>query len=331
MTYDLIILGAGAAGLTASIYSSRYKVKHLVFGEKPGGQIADAHLIENYPGFKSIAGSELTDKFFEHAKGYGVEIIGEAIGQLRKIEGGAETGYEVGTKLGKAYQAKALILAMGARHRSLNIPGEEAFLGRGLSYCATCDAPLYKGKTVAVVGGGDSALTAAILLADYAVRVYLIHRGDAFRGEPVWVEQMRAKSNVVEILGNEIVQIIGKAGGGGQNPKGFGGRSVGAVELKKAYKSDKTLTVDGVFVEVGLIPAASLVNALGVVVTSDGYVQITPDGRTNVDGIFAAGDLCRIPGSLVLRQIVTSAAQGALAAASAYQYLNKQGPNPSWG
>ncbi len=374
MVYDLIILGTGASGLTASIYSSRYKLNHLVFGEKPGGQIVDAHLIENYPGFKSITGAELAEKFFDHAKGYGVEIIGEAIGQIRKVdvsgslEGAtsvSEAGtshaeeliYEVATKSGKSYQAKTLILAMGARHRALNVPGEDVFLGRGVSYCATCDAPLYKGKTVAVVGGGDSALTAALLLAEYAVKVYLIHRGAEYRGEPVWVEKLRAKGNVVEVLGNEIVKIIGKselntlkdatsvseAGtfrekdsnktvGAARPPRTPGAAGVvGAVELKNEFHGNKTITVDGVFVEVGLIPAASLVNALGVTVVPDGSVQITADGRTNVPGIFGAGDLCRIPDTVALRQIITSAAQGALAAASAYQYLHKKGVNPSWG
>ncbi len=241
-----------------------------------------------------------------------------------------ETVYEVATKTGKTYQAKTLILAMGARHRALNVPGEEVFLGRGVSYCATCDAPLYKGKTVAVVGGGDSALTAAILLAEYAVKVYLIHRGLEYRGEPVWVEQLRAKGNVVEVLGNEIVKILGK-GENGNQVIGQSGNRVGGVELKNEFQGNKTITVDGVFVEVGLIPAASLVNALGVAVTADGSVQITADGRTNVPGIFGAGDLCRIPDTLALRQIITSAAQGALAAASSYQYLHKKGVNPSWG
>lgn len=402
MVYDLIILGTGAAGLTASIYSSRYKLNHLVFGEKPGGQISDAHLIENYPGFKSITGAELAEKFFDHAKGYGVEIIGEAIGQIRKTEengeqrteerrngeiktedgaqGGAvrgshlltkdetshrqdpreqrteeringeETVFEVATKSGKSYQAKTLILAMGARHRALNVPGEDVFLGRGVSYCATCDAPLYKDKTVAVVGGGDSALTAALLLAEYAVKVYLIHRGADYRGEPVWVEKLRAKGNVVEVLGNEIVKIMGKGKPennseavrgshlltkGGTSHETFRekdfNKTVGAVELKNEFQGNKLVTVDGVFVEVGLIPAASLVNALGVTVTPDGSVQITADGRTDVPGIFGAGDLCRIPDMVSLRQIITSAAQGALAAASSYQYLHKKGVNPSWG
>lgn len=394
MTYDLIILGAGAAGLTASIYASRYKLKHLVFGENIGGQIAEAHLIENYPGFKSISGADLAQKFFAQAQSYGVEIVPEGVGLIgvsnasyvsdisnvsntegQKAEGGNPPLYEVMTKSGKKYQTRSLILAMGARHRTLNVPGEEKFLGRGVSYCATCDAPLFKDKKVAVVGGGDSALTAAVLLADYARKVYLVHRGDTYRGEPVWVEKMRAKK-VTELMSNEVVRVLGRGGmveasaatrllqarqsadrasslkegvTGGRGEKVDGTTRfeaalasppsasssasdvVGGIELKNEWQGNKMLVVEGLFVEIGLLPAASLANNLGVAVAEDGGLKVDPSGRTNVPGVFAAGDLCRIPGAVALRQIITSAAQGALAAAAAYEYLHRKPAASSWG
>lgn len=333
MVFDLAIVGAGSAGLSASIYSSRYKLNHLVFGEKMGGQILDAHIVENYPGFTSITGMDLATKFVDHAESYGVEVLSDSVTTIKRVNGGdsaAEQVFEITTKSGKIYSSKSIILAMGARHRSLNIPGEEMYLGKGVSYCATCDAPLFKGKMVAVVGGGDSALTAGLLLSEYAEKVYLIHRGDSYKAEPVWVDKVRATKNIIPIMLNTVIKVIGKKemtaseNGGSQD-------SVGGIELQSEFEGNKLLNVDGVFIEIGLMPAVSLATALGVELFEQSSIKIDSSGRTNIPGVFAAGDLCRIPGAVVLRQIITSASQGAVASAAVYEYLHKKGPVPNWG
>lgn len=203
--YDSIIIGSGTAGLTASIYLSRYKLSHLIFGELPGGQGLTAHIVENYPGFTSIPGPELMQKFIDHAKSYGVEIMAKKIVGI--VGFGGDKGFGVKTDNGEEFEAKTLILAMGATHRALNVPGEEKYLGHGVSYCATCDAPLYKGKTVAVVGGGDSAITGALHLAEYCPKVYVIHRRGEFRAEPAWVEKLNSKINIEKIMNNSLAEI----------------------------------------------------------------------------------------------------------------------------
>lgn len=332
--YDSIIIGSGAAGLTASIYLSRYKLSHLIFGELPGGQGLTAHIVENYPGFISIPGPELMQKFVEHAKSYGVTIMAKKIvgidppsshfGRLRRPSLGTSVGaggirrFKVKTDSGEEYEAKSLILAMGATHRALNVPGEEKFLGKGVSYCATCDAPLYKGKTVAVVGGGNSAITGALHLSEYCPKVYLIHRRGEFRAEPAWIEKLNSKTNIEKLFNNSIGEI-----------KGTG--KVTSIVLSIPYNSQTELYVDGVFIEIGQLPAASLVAPLKVKLTDQGYIEIRPDMSTNISGVFSAGDLSFLPGSIPFRQFITSASDGARAAAAVFQYLNKNVPAPTWG
>lgn len=310
---DLIILGSGVAGLAASIYASRYKLNHLIFGKMPGGQVIDAHVVQNYPGFVSISGLDLVKKFKEHVESYGVTIREEKIISLQKVAKGFESTTEKGEKL----KSSTLILAMGARHRALNVPGEGNFLGRGVSYCATCDAPLFKDKEVAVVGGGDSAATAALHLASFASKVYLIHRRGEFRAEPIWLGRLKKEERIEFILGSQVKEIKG-------------GQFVESIKLDKPYQGLAQLKIQGVFIEIGVVPAASLATQIGVEVDEQGYIRIGPDMATNVPGVYAAGDIAYQPGSLHFRQIITSAAQGALAAASVYQYLNKKSPAPSW-
>jgi thioredoxin reductase (NADPH) len=314
--YDSIIIGGGVAGLTASIYLSRYKLSHLIFDELPGGQGLTAHIVENYPGFNSIPGPELMQKFIDHTKSYGVEIIQKKIVEITGLAGNG--GFNVKADKGEEYEAKTLILAMGALHRVLNIPGEEKFLGRGVSYCATCDAPLYKGKTVAIVGGGDSAITGALHLAEFCPKVYLIHRRNEFRAEPVWVEKLNQRKSIEKILNNTISEIIGT-------------KEVEKAILSESYGGKKKLAVQGVFIEIGQIPAATLVTPLGVKLTEQGYIEIKPDMSTNISGIFAAGDLAFLSGSIPVRQFITSASDGARAAVAIFRYLNKNTPVPSWG
>lgn len=317
--YDCLVLGAGAAGMTASIYLSRYKLSHVILGEITGGQFVDATVVENYPGFISISGPDLVQAFHEHVESYGVKIQQERIGEIKR-EG--ET-FLAKNSVGETYRAKSLLLALGARHKLLNVPGEDKFLSKGVSYCATCDAPLFKGKEVAVIGGGNSAVTAAIHVAAFAKKVYIVHRRGEYRAAPHEVEKMRSLKNVVEVLNNTVKEIQGKD---------FVEKIILSSPINQSSNQPiNELPVQGVFVEIGLIPASSLANALGVELTEDGYLKINPAMETNVPGVFAAGDLALIPGAIPFRQIVNSAGEGAVAAAAVYQFLRKQPPVPDWG
>jgi thioredoxin reductase (NADPH) len=313
-SYDSIILGAGVAGMTSSIYLSRYRISHLIFGEVPGGQALDATVIENYPGFTSISGLDLVKAFKEHTESYGIRIRQEKVGELSR-EGDV---FKVKNEEGDTFKANTLILALGARRRVLNIPGEDDFLGKGVTYCATCDAPLFKGKDVVVVGGGDSAVTAAIHTASFARKVYIIHRRPVYRAVETEVEKMRSIGSVIEVLDNTVEEVKGD-------------KSLEEVVLTKPFEGKKELAVQGMVVEIGLMPASSIAKTLGVEMDKDGYIKIEPTMETTVSGVFAAGDLALISGALPFRQIVTSAADGARAAASVYKYLRKQPPTPDWG
>lgn len=311
---DLIIVGAGVAGMTASLYASRYKIKHLLFGQKPGGQGALAGAVENYPGYVSIGGPELMQKFIDQTKHYGVEIVQKQIDRLAKKENSFEVAVE-----GEVWPAKSLILAMGAAFRHLNIPGEDQFVGKGISYCTTCDAPFFKDKIVAVVGGGDSAITGAIHAAAFAQKVFLIHRRDQYRAEPTWVEKMKATGKVTEILNNEVTAVKGT-------------NSVEEITLKNPYQNNQALKVSGLFIEIGQVPSSTLAQQLGVELDERRYVKTTPGMATNVAGVFAAGDLAAIEGGILFRQFVTAASDGARAAASVYQFLHQgKVPAPVWG
>lgn len=304
--YDLIIIGAGPAGLTASLYASRYKIKHLIFGQEPGGQGLLAPLVENFPGHLSIKGSDLMQKMIDQVKSYGVDIQQEEVMALTQ----KENAFAVSTAKGQ-YQAKTLILAMGATYRRLGISGEETFLGKGVSYCATCDAPFYRQKTVVVVGGGDCALTEALHLTAFAQKVYLLHRREEFRAEPAWIEKINQEPKIEKILSNQIKEIRGQ-------------EKVQEIILEKPYQGKTSLSVDGVFIEVGHMPASVLVKSLGVEIDAADYVKITPGMETNLPGVFAAGDLVTMPGRELLRQLITSAADGARAATAVYHYLFKE-------
>jgi thioredoxin reductase (NADPH) len=248
-----------------------------------------------------------------HVKSYGVEIIREQVMRLNKTEG----GFEVTTSQ-KKYQVKSLILAMGASSQRLNIPGEDKFLGKGVSYCTNCDAPLFKDKIVALVGGGDCAVSGALHLAAFAKKVYLIHRRSEFRAEAAWLERMNQEAKIEKILENQVIEIKGE-------------EKVTAVVLEKPYHNSNILPVSGIFIEIGRVPAGGLVKDLQVKLDGQGYVIVSPATNTNIGGVFAAGDLSVVEGEVFLRQFITSAADGARAAAAVYQYLHKGGPTPSWG
>lgn len=318
--FGSIVIGAGAAGCAASIYLSRYKLKHLIFGQQIGGQFFNTTVVENYPGFTSILGPDLAQRFQDHVEIYGAKIRQEKITAIRKRKSNASTHlFEVQTEGGNKFMSKTVILAMGAQYKQLNVPGEKEFTGRGVAYCHTCDAPLFAGKEVAVVGGGDSALSAVLHLADFAKKIYLIHRRDEYRAQQILVDRMRQKSNVVEIKNNEVMRILGAFEISGK-PAG-GVELVGGVKLKNEFDRSRLLKVQGVFIEIGLMPTIGLTKGLGLDLTDDGYIKVRVDRTTNLPGVFAAGDIARVEGSLHFRQIINSASEGAEAAAAVYQYL----------
>lgn len=301
--YDLAIIGAGPAGLNASVYASRYGIKNVVIGE-PGGLTTKTHEIGNWLGTQKISGWEFAQKAAEHAKSYEAEIISALVDQVEK----SEEKFTLYLSDGKKIEAKTILAAVGTKHRKLGVPGEKEFLGKGVSYCATCDGFFYKGKTVAVVGGNDSAAGAAVYLADIAEKVYIIYRKEQLRAEGIWLELIE-KNPKIEIINNTNVKEI------------KGDEKLQKVLLDNLYKGSDELSLDGVFVEIGFDPHLEIIKNLGVDVDEDGYVRVEADGRTSQRGIWAAGDITT--GSNKFKQIVTAAAEGAIAANSIQKYLKK--------
>jgi thioredoxin reductase (NADPH) len=303
-SWDLIIIGGGAAGLAAGIYGARSRLKTLVLDEKlAGGTMADAPLIENYPGFQSINGMELAQKMVAHCRKAGAAI--------REFEKVLEMKLEGDKKIIKTnkttYEAKAIIIASGSHYRELGVPGEKEFRGRGVSYCGVCDGPLFKGKRVLVIGGGNSAVITALYLADIASEIKIAHRREEFRAEEALVAALKAKENI-EILGNtEINEIRGE-------------RLVNKVIVfNNKTKETKELPVDGVFIQVGEDPNSQLAKEAGVAVDEDGYILVDIRQRTNITGVYAAGDVTNHP----VKQVGTAVGQGITAALEAYGYIRR--------
>ncbi|MFC1651869.1 NAD(P)/FAD-dependent oxidoreductase [Patescibacteria group bacterium] len=303
--YDLVIIGAGPAGLAASIYASRYKINHLVLGGLAGSQLDEAHLVENYPGFVSIKGADLVKKFKEHAEKFGTEIVPQDARGIKKL---ADDTFEITTGEHKTYQTKTIIFALGMKRRKLEIPGEEKFLGKGVSYCAVCDATFFKNKTVAVVGGSNSAAMSAAHLAEFAKKVYQIYRKDKLRSEPVWTDRVLKTKNIELIYKTNATEVKGE-------------NKVEEVKLDNPYQGKDSLKVDGLFVEIGHMPQVALVKQLNVALDHEGYIKIKPDGTTNIKGVYAAGDIT--DSSNKLQQALTSMSEGTIAATSIFQYLNQ--------
>ena len=299
--FDLIIIGGGPAGLTASIYASRYKISNLVIAKEPGGQAVEAHNVENWPGTISISGLELTQKMREHMEKLGGEILMDSVSNVQR-EGNV---FAVTTHTAQ-HRAKNIILAIGMQYRKLQIPGEEEYRGKGVSYCPTCDAPFFKDKVVAVVGGGNSAASAVQLLSEYASKVFMIYRGEKLKADPVYEEKF-AKSDKIEVIYQTNIKEI------------IGDKSVSKVKLDKEYGGSNNLDVQGVFIEVGSDPGVELTKQLGVETDDQGFIIVGADQNTSVPGVWAAGDMTT--GSNKLRQVITAAAEGAVAASSVYKKL----------
>lgn len=299
MTYDVIIIGAGPAGLTAGIYAARREMRALILSKDIGGQMMWAAEIENYPGFKSIKSTELIAKMSQQVKALGVEI---KLAEVKRIEKEGEN-FKVRTEEDD-FLGKTVIAALGASPRRLAIPGEKKLSGKGVSYCANCDGPFFKGKTVAVVGGGNSALDAAEVLSKIASKVYLIHRRDKFKAFEALIKEVEDKDNIECLLDSEVKEIIGK-------------NKVEKIKIVNNKKENaKELAVDGIFIEIGHVSKTDLVASL-VERNEKNEIIVDEKGKTKTPGLYAAGDVTNIP----FKQIVAAAGEGTIAALAAYQYI----------
>ncbi len=300
---DCIIIGAGPAGMTAAIYLVRKKVNILVLSSSLGGQIMDGPLIENYPGFEKLSGPEWVSLVKAQADRLGVKFELEA--EVTKIVK-KETTFEIETKKEK-FEAKSVIIASGKSPRKLGVSGEEEFAGRGISHCVTCDGPLFSGKTVAVIGGGNSAISAALEMEKYAEKVYIINLGAALVGEEVRIDQLK-KSSKVEIIGQAKTMEI------------QGNKFVERLKYQDlTTKEVKEISCQGIIVEIGWTPSTNYLKGF-VELTPTNEIKIDKLNATNVPGVFAAGDATEIP----YKQLVIAAGQGANAAMSAWDWLSKQ-------
>lgn len=299
-SYDVIILGAGPAGLTAGLYSVRNGLKTLILSKDIGGTANSILSLENWPGY-SGNGAILMKQFYDQLKKYeGIKIITkdvESINQDPKTK-----RFLIKTKKDE-FEAKSVILATGTERRKLNIPGEKELTGKGVSYCVTCDAFFFKGKTVAIIGGSDCAATSALALTDLAKKVYVIYRGEKLRCEELTTERIEDKQNA-EIIYNALpTKINGK-------------EKVESLEISKQGKKEE-MKIDGIFVEIGSTPVTKFAEELNLKLDNEKYIIVDENMKTSIEGIFAAGDITHHK----LKQVVVASSQGAIAAKSAYEYL----------
>lgn len=298
--YDLIIIGAGPAGITAAVYAARKKLDFLIISQDLGGQTAWSGDVENYTGYQFITGPELTQKFGEHMRQFAVQL--KAPETVTKI-GKADGGFSVTTNKA-AYTARSIIIASGKMPRLLNAPGEKEFKNKGVSYCATCDAPLFANRDVAVIGGGNSALDATLQLIKIAKRIYLININAKLGGDAIMREKAEASDKVTIYNSSQTVEILGD-------------KFVKALKIKQQDR-ELTLNVQGVFVEIGSMPGVDFIDF--VEKNKYGEIVVDAENKTNVAGIFAAGDVTNV----LEKQIIIAAGEGAKAALSVFRYLSTQ-------
>lgn len=304
MLYDTIIIGSGPAGLSAAVYAGRAALNFIVIEKMfmGTGQISESECVDNYLGLPGINGYDMGEKFRSHAENMGTQFVDGEVSEIVP-EGGI---YRIDLSDGNRFLTKTVIYAAGAAHRKLGIKGEEEYAGRGVSYCAVCDGAFYKGKTVAVVGGGDTALDEAAFLSKTAEKVYLIHRRDSFRANKSLQEKISGIANIIPVMNAVPTEI-------------YGDKKVEGIEVSRDGKSER-LTVDGVFAAVGTVPNSSPLQGVAEL-SEDGYVIAGEDCVTSAKGIFAAGDVRTKP----LRQVITAAADGACCVYGAERYLENFG------
>jgi alkyl hydroperoxide reductase subunit F len=300
--YDLMIIGGGPAGMTAAVYTARKKLNALLLSKDLGGQVNWIFGVENYMGYQFIEGPQLIKKFEEQVKHFPIDMkIGENVGSLSRIGG----GFEVRTDNGGTYQAKAVLITTGKRPRPLNVPGEEKLRGRGVTYCATCDGPLFADMEVAVIGGGNSALEVVDDMVKIASHVYLVSL-TTLTGDQVLIDRVKDAGNLTMLLEHEVTEITGE-------------KLVDGIKIKDLKtKQEKEIRVNGVLIEVGLIPNSGVVKGV-VALNPKGEIEVTCNNETNVPGLFAAGDVTSVPE----KQIVVAAGEGAKAALQAHRYLQR--------
>lgn len=301
--WDLSILGAGPAGLSASIYASRYNLDVLVLGPNQGGLVTEASEVCNFPGSPNIEGDKLGEKIAAHAKEEGAQLKQEKVLEIKK----EDNNFQLSTNLGEKYKTKALLFATGSKRRKLNLDREKELRGSGVSYCATCDGRFFEDDIVAVVGGANAAATAALYLADLAKKVYLIYRRDELRCVPAWRKEVKSNDKIEVIYNTNVTGLKG-------------GDKLEAVELDNQYQNSSNLDLDGLFIEIGSIPRTKLAQDIGIEVDEKKHIKIDEAGKTNIDNVWAAGDLTT--GSNQFKQVITATAEGAIAANDIYQNLH---------
>ncbi len=301
--YDVAILGAGPGGMTAAIYARRAGLDVIVIEkEKVGGALLATYEIANYTGFEKITGKELADRMFNHTKTLNTEY---AYDEVKKVT--VEGDVKVIECYKQTFKARTLILGFGASVRKLNLDNERKFVGRGISYCATCDGKLFEGKTVAIVGGGNTALEDCFFLSNLAKKVYLIHRREEFRGDAILSKQVKEKANIELVLNSAISKLIGD-------------EQLKQIEVTNKVTGEiKPIDIDGLFVCIGRGPDTEMIDG-DLKLSENGYIITDDCMRTNFDGVFAIGDIRNTP----LRQIVTACSDGAIAATKAFEYIKIQ-------
>ncbi|MFX0027238.1 MAG: NAD(P)/FAD-dependent oxidoreductase [Candidatus Hermodarchaeota archaeon] len=293
--YDLIVLGGGPTAIGCAIYAARFAMDVLIIGKTFGGLIATTHLVENYPGIASTSGQGLMQMFKDHMDSLSIPYISDEIISIEKVE-----DHFVLHSFFQKFKAYTICIATGSERRKLGIPGEEEFTGRGVSYCATCDGPFYKGKTVCVIGGSDSAAKEALFLSQNVKKVYIIYRGKEIRAEPINKKRVYENDKIEIITTTNIVEIKGDT-------------NVKSV----IFDNGKELNIDGVFIEIGSLPNSDLAKSIGVETNKKGEIKINRKSETNIPGIFAAGDVADAP----FKQAITGVSEGVIAAYSAFDYL----------
>ncbi|WP_226643370.1 thioredoxin-disulfide reductase [Mesobacillus subterraneus] len=301
--YDVIIIGAGPAGMTAAVYTSRANLSTLMLERGvPGGQMANTEEVENYPGFDHILGPELSTKMFDHAKKFGAEY---AYGDVKEVIDGKE--YKTIKAGNKEYKARSIIISAGAEYKKLGVPGEQELGGRGVSYCAVCDGAFFKNKELVVVGGGDSAVEEGVYLTRFASKVTIVHRRDELRAQKILQDRAFANDKIDFIWNHTVKQINDKDG------------KVGSVTLVSTQDgAEQEFAADGVFIYIGMVPLTKPFESLGIT-NSNGYIETNEQMETKVPGIFAAGDIRE----KTLRQIVTATGDGSIAAQNAQHYVEE--------
>ncbi len=299
--FDLVIIGAGPAGITAAVYAARKRMNFMVITDNIGGQAAWSGDIENYTGYQFVTGTELTDKFEQHMRNYDVQLKENEIVHEVKEDSGI---IYIKTNKG-VYEAKSVIIASGKRSRELGVPGEKEFKNKGLTYCATCDGPLFADRDVAVIGGGNSALDAALQLIKIARKIYIINNSAELNGDAILQQKVTQSAIVTALNSAQVLAVVGE-------------KIVSGIKIKR-QGYDQQLSVQGIFVEIGLIPNSDFV--LGVEKNELGEIKVNSRNETNIPGIFAAGDVTDV----LEKQIIIAAGEGSKATLSVFKYLSHQG------